>query len=75
MSASFGQVPPVHLVLPVHWRFRLVCPVSSQALLLEAVWAVRLDPHRTFGCSNAKLSNYKKSHSRNHLVNRPLLDG
>ena len=63
-----GQVPSIHLVFFVYWRFRVVRLVISQALLHETVFTVCLDSRCSLDRCYPELSNHPQYFPRTNMV-------
>ncbi len=53
-----SQIPQVHLLLHVRHRLRVVCAVTREALLHEAILPLRLDTRGPPNCGDAVLPDH-----------------
>lgn len=72
LLTSPHHVSPILLVLPVYCGVCVVCTLTSQEVLYEAVFSLCLDACGTSYCCNAELPYHPKYLRGTHLVSKQL---
>lgn len=56
-SQGAGDLPSIYIVLLVHRGICMVCSITGEEVLHEAILTIRVDPCGTFDCRHTELFN------------------
>lgn len=74
LPPRFGNLPQIHFILPLLWRFRAVRVEPREKILHETVFFICLDSCGSPHCRDTVLSHHQEHLRGTHLVYSPCIN-
>lgn len=68
LSTGFGNLPQIHILFSLLWRFCIICTQLGKKILHETIFSLRLDACGSLNRCNSVLSHYSKYIRRIDMV-------